>query len=186
VRAEELVRLERRDLRPVRRGARKRELHIRHGKGARIRSVPIAGPALAAMRRWDRLRTERIGAPPGGPSASARWPLFCTIGRRCPQGGYTALGRECSYEVVAKLVARHGQQADIDPELRHAHVLRHHLRHPVPGRHLRSGRAAAAAGHADVRTTMRYVHIACDELHDRVDATFVREPIALDVDSEAA
>ena len=34
--------------------------------------------------------------------------------------------------------------------------------------------------------TMRYVHIAGDELHDRVEATFVREPIALDVDSEAA
>ena len=33
---------------------------------------------------------------------------------------------------------------------------------------------------------MRSVHIAGDELHDRVEATFVREPIALDVDSEPA
>jgi integrase len=170
----------------VRRGARKRELHIRHGKGARIRSVPVAGPALAALRRWDRLRIERIGGPPAGPSASERWPLFCTIGRLRRLGGYTALGRGCSYDVVAKLVARHGQQAEIDPQLRHAHV----LRHTYATRYLAATSDLAGLqrllGHADVRTTMRYVHIAGDELHDRVEATFVREPIALDVDSEAA
>jgi site-specific recombinase XerD len=43
LRAEEPIWLERLDLRPVRGGARKRELHVRRGKGARIRSVPIAG-----------------------------------------------------------------------------------------------------------------------------------------------
>ena len=32
-------------------------------------------------------------------------------------------------------------------------------------------------GHADVRTTMRYVHIAGDELHERVERTFVSGPI---------
>ena len=99
----------------------------------------------------------------------------------------TALGRECSYDVVAKLVGRHGQRAEIDPQLRHAHV----LRHTYATRYLAATSDLAGLqlllGHADVRTTMRrYGHIAGDELHDRVEATFVREPIALDVDSEAA
>ena len=88
--------------------------------------------------------------------------------------------------MVAKLVGRHGQRAEIDPQLRHAHV----LRHTYATRYLAATSDLAGLqlllGHADVRTTMRYVHIAGDELHDRVEATFVREPIALDVDSETA
>ena len=90
------------------------------------------------------------------------------------------------YDVVAKLVARHGQRAEIDPELRHAHV----LRHTYASRYLAATSDLAGLqrllGHADVRTTVRYFHIAGDELHDRVEATFVREPIAVEVDSEAA
>jgi hypothetical protein len=86
--------------------------------------VPIAGPALAALRRWDRLRVERIGGPRSGSQAAERWPLFCTVGRRRRQGGYMPLGGVFG-DVVAKLVARHGHRAEIDAELRHAHVLRH-------------------------------------------------------------
>jgi integrase len=75
LRAEELAGLGRRDLRPVRHGAKRRELHVRHGKGARIRSVPISGEALRALRRWDRFRVEKVGGPPGSAIEPERWPL---------------------------------------------------------------------------------------------------------------
>ena len=83
-------------------------------------------------------------------------------------------------------VARHGQQAGIEAELRHAHV----LRHTYATRYLAATSDLAGPqrllGHADVRTTMRYVHIAGDELHERVERTFVTGPIALELDCEAA
>jgi integrase/recombinase XerD len=125
LRAEELARLERRDLRPVRRGANRRELHVRHGKGARIRTVPIAGEALRALRRWDRLRVERIGGPPGRLEEPERWPLVCTLGRRRRDRSYTDLGRHCGYDAIAGVVERLARRADIPAELRHPHVLRH-------------------------------------------------------------
>jgi site-specific recombinase XerD len=64
------------------------------------------------------------------------------------------------------------------------------LRHTYATRYLaRTGDLAGLQrllGHADIRTTMRYVHVAGDELHERVEYAFAREPIALDVDREAA
>jgi site-specific recombinase XerD len=185
LRAEELTRLERCDLRPVRRGARRRELHIRHGKGARIRSVPIAGEALLALRRWDRLRVERVGGPRGQSLGPERWPLVCTLGRRRRDRSLTDPGRVCGYDTVAGVVDRLAGRADIPEELRHPHV----LRHTYATRYLRRTNDLAGLqrllGHADIRTTMRYVHVAQDELHERVERAFAREAIVLDVDGEA-
>jgi site-specific recombinase XerD len=76
--------------------------------------------------------------------------------------------------------------AEIDPELAHAHV----LRHTYATRYLReSGDLAGLQrllGHADIRTTTRYVHVTGDELHERVERAFAREALALDLAREAA
>jgi site-specific recombinase XerD len=187
LRAEELVWLKRLDLRPVRRGARKRELHVRRGKGGRIRSVPIAGEALRAVQRWDRLRMQQVGPPPSPPGLDPeRWPLFCTLGRRRRDGSYTDPGRRCGYDVVAKLVERHAAAAHIEAGLRHAHVLRHTYATRYLARTSDLAGLQRLLGHADIRTTMRYVHVGGDELHERVEYAFAREPIALDLDREAA
>jgi site-specific recombinase XerD len=64
------------------------------------------------------------------------------------------------------------------------------LRHTYATRYLaRTGDLAGLQrllGDADIRTTMRYVHVAGDELHERVEYAFAHEPIALEVDREAA
>lgn len=62
-RAEELLWVQRRDVRPARNGAIKRELFVRHGKGARQRRLPLAnvtlnsaplGSRAVEVRRLDR------------------------------------------------------------------------------------------------------------------------------------
>jgi site-specific recombinase XerD len=87
---------------------------------------------------------------------------------------------------VAKLVQHHSAAAEIEPELAHAQV----LRHTYATRHLRETGDLAGLqrllGHADIRTTMRYVHVTRDELHERVERAFAREPIALEVDHATA
>ena len=56
LRCEELIRLERRDLLPARRGAQLRALEVRQGKGDRRRRVRLAPAATKALLRWDRER----------------------------------------------------------------------------------------------------------------------------------
>jgi site-specific recombinase XerD len=60
------------------------------------------------------------------------------------------------------------------------------LRHTYASRYLRRTNDLAGLrrllGHTDIRTTMRYVHVAQDKLHERVERAFAREPITLDAD----
>jgi hypothetical protein len=58
---------------------------------------------------------QQVGPPPAPRGLDPeRWPLFCTLGRRRRDGSYTDPGRRCGYNVVAKLVERHGAAAHIE------------------------------------------------------------------------
>lgn len=181
LRAEELLRVERRDVRPARKGAIKRELFVRHGKGARQRAVPLANVTLNAIRRWDRGRI-KISKEPADTAERERWPLFCAIGAKRRDGSYTAFGRRASYDLVAELIERLATRAELAAELRHPHV----LRHTYATRYYRQTRDMAGLqellGHADIRTTRRYAHVSASDLGERVSATFDRGRIALDDD----
>ncbi len=181
LRAEELCQLERRDYRPTRKGAAKRELHIRHGKGSRMRSVPASHNVRRAVVRWDQLRRQQIDS--STLRAGEHDPLFVTIGLRRHDGGYSALGRRITYDTVAEVLKRLGERADLPAEKRHPHVLRHtfatryyHHHHDLAG-------LQRLLGHADIRTTMRYVHLP-EDLHDNVEAAF-SDGLALDEDTES-
>jgi integrase len=131
LRAEELCQLQRRDYRPTRKGARKRELHIRHGKGSRTRSVPASANVRRAVVRWDQLRRRQAPGTQGQPVEND--PLFVTIGVRRRDGGYSALGRQVTYDTNAEVIKRLGERAELPAEKR-----------GVPGRR---GRPRLSAGH---------------------------------------
>jgi site-specific recombinase XerC len=116
LRAEELCQLQRRDYRPTRKGARKRELHIRHGKGSRTRSVPASANVRRAVVRWDQLRRQQAPGTQGQPVEND--PLFVTIGVRRRDGGYSALGRQVTYDTNAEVIKRLGERAELPAEKR--------------------------------------------------------------------
>ncbi|MFZ0088809.1 MAG: tyrosine-type recombinase/integrase [Solirubrobacteraceae bacterium] len=169
LRAEELCQLERRDYRPTRKGADKRELHIRHGKGSRMRSVPASDNVRRALVRWDQLRRQHINHRTS--PAAEHEPLFVTIGLRRRDGGYSALGRPVTYDTIAEIIKRLGARVGLPAEKRHPHVLRHTFATRYYHRHRDLAGLQRLLGHADIRTTMRYVHVT-DDLHANVEAAF--------------
>jgi integrase/recombinase XerD len=169
LRAEELCQLQRRDYRPTRKGARKRELHVRNGKGSRTRSVPTSQNVRRAVVRWDQLRRTQTPGTPG--QAVENDPLFVTIGVRRRDGGYSALGRQVTYDTIAEVIKRLGERAELPAEKRHPHVLRHTFATRYYHRHKDLAGLQRLLGHADIRTTMRYVHLV-EDLHDNVESAF--------------
>ncbi|MFZ0042570.1 MAG: tyrosine-type recombinase/integrase [Solirubrobacteraceae bacterium] len=181
LRAEELCYLERRDYRPTRKGADKRELHVRHGKGSRMRSVPASHHVRRALVRWDQLRRHQIDSRTV--RAGEHDPLFVTIGVRRRDGGYSALGRPVTYDTIAEVIKRLGDRAGLPDEKRHPHVLRHTFATRYYHRHRDLAGLQRLLGHADIRTTMRYVHVT-EDLHDNVESAF-SDGLALDEDAAA-
>ena len=184
LRCEELVDLERRDFVAKRKGARLRALDVRHGKRNRRRRVELKPQAERALLKWDELRRE-LGPPPGeDPLPPSRWPLFVTLGRRRRDGSYTRLGQRATHDVAQDLLARLGARADIPPDLRHPHV----LRHTFATRYYRQTRDLAGLqrllGHADPKTTMVYVDDSPTD-RERLMLLASDEPTTLDEDRAA-
>jgi site-specific recombinase XerD len=179
LRAEELFQLERRDYRPTRKGARKRELHIRYGKGSRMRSVPANTNVRRAIVRWDELRRKRSASRADTDQSD---PLFVTVGVRRRDGGYSALGRQVTYDTIAEVIKRLGERAHLPVEKRHSHVLRHTFATRYYHKHKDLAGLQRLLGHADIRTTMRYVHVT-DDLHDNVEAAFT-DGLAIEQDAD--
>ena len=110
------------------------------GKGAKERRVPLGEPAVAALRRWLRIRHE--AAP-----ADAGEVLF--VNER---------GRPLTPRDVRRVVDRRS------PVPTHPHALRHSF-----ATHLLDSGADLRAvqellGHADVATTQRYTHVSRERL----------------------
>ena len=119
-------------------GERWGKLTVRHGKGNKARSLPVAGGALDALQDWLIVR----GNAPG--------PLFVPINK----GGVLALGQRLTSQAIYDLLAKRGavaKLADFSP---------HDLRRTFISDLLDKGADIATvqklAGHAQVTTTARY------------------------------
>lgn len=151
LRCEELAALERRDFLPVPRGAKRRALDVRHGKGDQQRRVRLSERTARAIVRWDRERARALGRPADDA------PLFITLGRRRRDGTYTRVGGRCGQPVLADLMQRLGRLAELPDELRHPHALRHTCATEL----LRAGASLIDVrdflGHASIKTTSIYL-----------------------------
>lgn len=177
LRCEELAALERRDFLPARQGAALRVLNVRFGKGDRQRKVKLTPTATTAIVAWERERTRTLGP------AAERDPLFITLGRRRRDGFYTSPGRPVGAELLADVLKRYGQRADLPADLRHPHVLRHTMatRWRRRGRDLETLRKQL--GHASMKTTQ--VYLAADPTHEDAEVLAFDRP-ALTLEDDAA
>lgn len=126
--------------------AGRKVLHVRHGKGARARVVPVGEEALAWLEEY--LARVRPGlAPTPDP---ARLFLSCR-------------GRALHRTDLAQMVARHARQAGLTKAVT-PHVLRHScathmLRRGAGLRHLQ-----VLLGHTSSDTTQRYTRVELSDL----------------------
>jgi len=127
------------------------------GKGGRVRTVPLL-PVLVEVLQWylDDVR----------PFLPASEMLFANPNaQRQPYMGIT-----CE-KVIERITHRYGNAAEV--ECPH---MPHRWRHPYATQLLRSGvdihKVQKLLGHADLRTTVIYLHLLVDDLHDSVDKAF--------------
>lgn len=124
------------------------------GKRGKIRSVPVGGPALAALARWTEVRASLARAEETALFVGAR-------GRRLSQG------------VVRQRLARWAQLAGLP-----VHVHPHMLRHSFASHVLQSSGDLRAVqellGHASIRSTQVYTHLDFQHLAQVYDAAHPR------------
>ena len=126
------------------------------GKGSKRRSVPVGGPALAALAAWLKLRNELV--QPGPPQPA----LFISrLGRRLTPN-----------QLRARLKAQ-GLQAGLP-----THVHPHMLRHSYASHLLQSSSDLRAVqellGHASISTTQVYTKLDFQHLAKAYDAAHPR------------
>jgi integrase/recombinase XerC len=131
------------------------------GKGGKRRTVPVGGPALAALDAWLALRAAFVAATPGADPHA----LFLS------QRGARLSGR-----AVQRLVKRLGVERGVPSDV-HPHVLRHSF-----ASHLlqSSGDLRAVQellGHASIATTQVYTSLDFQRLAAVYDATHPRARI---------
>lgn len=110
------------------------------GKGSKERRVPLADPAVAALRRWIAVRREVVR----------------------PEEGEAVFGNERGRRLTPRDVRRILDRRSTMPT--HPHALRHTF-----ATHLLDGGADLRAvqellGHRDVATTQRYTHVSRERL----------------------
>jgi site-specific recombinase XerD len=142
-------------------------LYLRvHGKGHKVRSVPLYSDIATALESWRKTRDE-IPELVGDP-----W-LFPQLGRGRRDGSFPDAGGELSTTAVIKIVRPIMLAAGVPPQQAHPHTLRHtfgRLYMAAPGAEL--SRLQRIMGHASPETTSRYVHHADIELaaeHRRIE-----------------
>jgi integrase/recombinase XerC len=128
------------------------------GKGGKRRTVPVGGPALAALDAWLALRAAFVAATPGAD------PHALFLSKR---------GARLSGRAVQRLVKRLGVERGVPSDV-HPHVLRHSF-----ASHLlqSSGDLRAVQellGHASIATTQVYTSLDFQRLAAVYDATHPR------------
>jgi len=114
-----------------------RELVRAHGKGRKIREVPIKGGTVEAVTAWLEVR----GGEPG--------PLLCPVGK----GGRVKL-RRLAPQAVQRVCERRGSEAGLSGFA--AHDLRRTYISTLLNRGVDLALASDLAGHASPSTTRRY------------------------------
>jgi integrase/recombinase XerD len=120
--------------------------HVRcHGKGRKVRCIPLRKDAIAALRAWQREQQSRPEAP-----------VFPT-----------ARGRPLSRDGVAYLLAKRVATAQqLCPSFRGKRISPHALRHSAAMALLHSGVDCAVIalwlGHESMDTTQMYLHASLE------------------------
>ena len=122
---------------------------LRLTKGARPRNVPIADPLLPWLQLWAGQRPE------------SSW-FFCTIGRRA--------GHQISTRYVRRVVDRAAMQSGLDPSSGSPHTFRHSFATQCLNEGLNVREVQQLLGHADLGTTMLYLHVRPEELRAKLNA----------------
>lgn len=133
-------------------------IRVEQGKGGRDRVVPLADPAIVAIRAYVVHGRERLHERGDGTAKT----LFLN-----------ALGRPMTTRDVRRVVARVGAAA-LDGRPMWPHLLRHSF-----ATHLLEGGADIRSvqellGHADVGSTQIYTHVTSERLRTVYDATHPR------------
>ena len=137
-----------------------------HGKGRKVRAVPLYSDVVDALDRWRELRDE-IPELAGDP-----W-LFPRLGRQRRAGSFLDAGGQLSTSAVIRIVRPIMVAAGVPPAQCHPHTLRHTFgRLYMSARGAELSRLQRIMGHASPETTSRYVHHDDDELsaeHRRIE-----------------
>lgn len=136
-------------------------LRIEHSKRGRSRLVPLARPVVTALEAW-RATSASARACQRGP----RPRVFVSMTRAREQDG-----APLSPGAIGKIVAGHASAAQLPPELRTPHVLRHTFCTAIAEREGLDV-VAELAGHADVRTSKRYVTVTAARIQSAIDGAF--------------
>jgi site-specific recombinase XerD len=136
-------------------------LRIEHSKRGRSRLVPLARPVVAALEAW-----KATSASTRARSNHASPRVFTSITRAREQDG-----APLAPGAIGKIVARYAADAHLPPGLRTPHVLRHTFCTAIAEREGLDV-VAELAGHADVRTSKRYVAVTTARTQSAIDAVF--------------
>jgi site-specific recombinase XerD len=137
-----------------------------HGKGRKLRMVPLYRDVADALDDWREQRDEL-------PELAEDALLFPRLGVRRRGGSFPDAGGQLSTVAVIKIVRPIMLEAGVPEHQAHPHTLRHtfgRLYMAAPRAEL--SRLQRIMGHASPATTSRYVHYDVDELgaeHRRID-----------------
>ena len=131
-----------------------------HGKGDKIRDLPIPLEVADAVLAWQQHHRELFAAEPL---------LFPRLGSRRREGGFPDAGGAFTSQALGFIVKPIMLAAGVPAELAHPHVLRHtygtlFMRRP----RARLERLRELRGHASIDTTAVYVHHTHDDLEQAV------------------
>ncbi|MGZ6565086.1 MAG: tyrosine-type recombinase/integrase [Solirubrobacteraceae bacterium] len=144
-----------------------------HGKGRKVRMVPLYRDVADALDAWRDQRDEL-------PELAEDPLLFPQLGRRRRDGSFPDAGGQLSTVAVIKMVRPIMLEAGVPEDRAHPHTLRHtfgRLYMAAPRAEL--SRLQRIMGHASPETTSRYVHYDVDELgaeHRRIDR-LLKDPL---------
>jgi site-specific recombinase XerD len=137
-----------------------------HGKGNKIRSVPLYTDVATALNAWRETREQL-------PELAGDARLFCQLGRQRRDGSFPDAGGELSTTAVIRIVRPIMLGAGVPPAQAHPHTLRHTFgRLYMAAARAELSRLQRIMGHASPETTSRYVHHADHELaaeHRRIE-----------------
>jgi site-specific recombinase XerD len=122
-----------------------------HGKGRKVRAVPLYSDVLDALELW---REQRDGIPE---LADDPW-LFPRLGRKRRDGSFPEAGGQLSTTAVIRIVGPVMVAAGVPVAHAHPHTLRHTFgRLYMSARGAELSRLQRIMGHASPETTSRYV-----------------------------
>lgn len=137
-------------------------VRIEHSKRGRSRTVPLAASVARALQDWRRTTAARAA------QGTAATTVFIALAHpRAPHAGGTRL----SAAAVGDVAARYFTAAGVPDDRRTAHALRHTFCTAVASR-ANLEIVSRLAGHADIRTSARYVDVTDARATTAITDTF--------------